>query len=276
MGSEYDDRRPAPEAPSLARVWDALQGGKDNRVPDRAEAARLEQAVCLSELVAANADFRRRALEHLAGPGRVTQFIDCGPGFPNPASASTILHQFAPEARVLYADNDPLVLAHCRALLEADDRVRVVDADIFDPKAVLHDDAVRTFFDWTAPIALIHTATLPHYPDDRRPVDVMRGYVEALPAGSYTVVSHFATPDQDSLRRMAGIAEAALVDGPIGSGWFRTLDQIAALFPDQELLDPGLVPCDDWRPTDDTDEHGASIRRCLVAAIGRIARPATK
>ncbi|WP_427891457.1 SAM-dependent methyltransferase [Kribbella sp. GL6] len=269
MGSEYDDGRPVPEAPSLARVWDALQGGKDNRVVDRAEAARLEQAVCLSELVAANADFRRRALAHLAGPRRVTQFIDCDPGFPNPASASTILHRFAPQAKVLYADNDPLVLAHCRALLEADSRVRVVDADIFDPKAVLHDDAVRTFFDWSAPIALLHTATLPHYPGDRGPAAVMRGYVEALPAGSYTVVSHFAMPEQDSLRRMATIAETALTDGPIGTGWFRPLDQIATLFPDQDLLDPGLVPCDAWHPAEDAPEHGASIRQCLVGAIGR-------
>ncbi|HZX04360.1 SAM-dependent methyltransferase [Kribbella sp.] len=270
MGSERDDdARPAPEEPTLTRVWDALSRGKDNLTPDRHLAERMERLTCMSSLVAANADFRRRTLSRLAGPGQITQFLDCGPGLPNPTSTSTIVHQIASHARILYVDNDPMVLTHTRALL-AGSTVDVIEADIFDPKAVLNDDTVRNFFDWSRPVALLHTATLPHCPDDRGPVEVMRGYVDALPPGSYTVISHFAVPEQDSLRELASTAQTAFVDSPIGTGWFRPIDQIAALFPAQTLLEPGLVPCDDWRPTPSTTPDHASIRRCLVGAVGRV------
>ncbi|WP_427889182.1 SAM-dependent methyltransferase [Kribbella sp. GL6] len=270
MGSKNDDMG-GRETPSLARVWDALSGGKDNFAADRLLAEQLEKVGHFSELVAANADFRRRTLQWLAGPGKIAQFLMCGPGLPNSASASTVVHQIGLQARVLYVDNDPMVLTHTRALLETDRRVQVLDADIFDPKTVLNDQVTKSFLDWSEPIALIHTATLPHCPDDSGPLEVLRGYVDALPLGSYTVISHFAVPDQPSLAEMAHSAERILVDGPIGTGWFRSYDEIATYFPDQELLEPGLVPCDDWRPDDpDLSEGAASIRRCIIGGVGRV------
>ena len=254
---------------SIARVYDAFLGGKDNFEVDR-EVLRGVQAAApqAQDLAWSNRNFLIRACRFLAGQAGITQYLDCGSGLPTAENTHQVVQRIQPEAKVLYIDNDPVVLAHGRALLEENENTRFVSADIFDPDAVLSLSEVNDFLDFSRPIAVIQNGTLHHYIGDDGP-QIMQKYVDAVVPGSYTVIAHFFDPETPEHSQIARMMEEKFVHSPMGSGVFRTRKQLLELFPGQELVPPGLVLCDDWWPDGPRVKPLNQVEECIAGGVGR-------
>lgn len=254
---------------SIARVYDAALNGKDNFEIDR-EVLRQVATVApqVNDLAWSNRNFLIRACRFLAEHAEITQYLDCGSGLPTAENTHQVVQRLQPTAKVLYVDNDPVVLAHGRALLEENDQTLFISADIFDPKRVLENREAQEFLDWSQPIALIQAGTLHHYLGDDAP-QIMKTYVDALATGSYTVISHFLDPETETHSQIARQMEYRFTHSPMGSGVFRTWDQLRPMFPGQELVDPGLVLCDDWWPDGPRVKPLNQVQECIAGAVGR-------
>jgi SAM-dependent methyltransferase len=254
---------------SIARVYDAFLGGKDNFEIDR-EVLRQVATVApqVTDLAWSNRNFLVRACRFLAGQAGITQYLDCGSGLPTAENTHQIVQRLQPDAKVLYIDNDPVVLAHGRALLEENENTLFVSADIFDPDEVLAVPEVREFLDFSQPIALIQNGTLHHYLGDDSP-ELMQKYIDALAPGSYVVISHFLDPETPEHAKTARALEERFTHSPMGSGLFRTHEQIEAMFNDLELVTPGLVLCDEWWPDGPRVTPLSQIEECIAGGIGR-------
>jgi SAM-dependent methyltransferase len=254
---------------SIARVYDAALNGKDNYEIDR-EVLRQVASVApqVNDLAWSNRNFLVRACRFLAGQAGITQYLDCGSGLPTAENTHQVVQRLQPEAKVLYIDNDPVVLAHGRALLEENDNTLFLSADIFEPDEVLGLPEVREFLDFSRPIALIQNGTLHHYIGDDGPA-IMQKYVDALAPGSYTVIAHFYDPQTPEHSEVARKMEEKFVHSPMGSGKFRTRDEILAMFPGQELVPPGLVLCDDWWPDGPRVKPLNQVEECIAGGVGR-------
>lgn len=257
--------------PSIARVYDGFLNGSDHYEVDR-EVVRsvLETAPEAADLAVENRRFLIRACRYLAGQAGITQFLDCGSGLPTAENTHTVVQRMNPESRVVYVDNDPLVLAHSRALLEQNDSAVIVSGDIFDPETLLRDQAVRSQLDWNSPIALLHMGTLHHYNGEHaRPrQDIMRSYIDALPPGSYVAISHFLDPEDEN-SATARKMEDVFLHSMMGSGTFSTTAELERLFNGLELIEPGLVPCVDWRPEGLPLKPLNVAQRCIAGGIAR-------
>jgi SAM-dependent methyltransferase len=254
---------------SIARVYDAALNGKDNYEIDR-EVLRQVASVApqVNDLAWSNRNFLIRACRFLAGQAGITQYLDCGSGLPTAENTHQVVQRLQPEAKVLYIDNDPVVLAHGRALLEENDNTLFLSADIFEPDEVLGLPEVREFLDFSQPIALIQNGTLHHYIGNDGPA-IMQKYVDALVPGSYTVIAHFYDPQTPEHSEIARKMEEKFVHSPMGSGRFRTRDEILAMFPGQELVPPGLVLCDDWWPDGPRVKPLNQVEECIAGGVGR-------
>ena len=254
---------------SIARVYDAALNGKDNFEIDR-EVLRQVATVApqVNDLAWSNRNFLIRACRFLAGQAGITQYLDCGSGLPTAENTHQVVQRFQPEAKVLYIDNDPVVLAHGRALLEENENTLFVSADIFDPDDVLSLSEVNDFLDFSQPIALIHNGTLHHYVGNDGP-QIMKKYVDAVVPGSYTVIAHFYDPETPDHSAVARAMEEKFTHSPMGSGVFRTREQLLEFFPDQELVPPGLVLCDDWWPDGPRVKPLNQVEECIAGAVGR-------
>ncbi|TCC03625.1 SAM-dependent methyltransferase [Kribbella soli] len=254
---------------SIARVYDAFLGGKDNFEVDR-EVLRGVQAAApqAQDLAWSNRNFLIRACRFLAGQAGITQYLDCGSGLPTAENTHQVVQRIQPEAKVLYIDNDPVVLAHGRALLEENENTLFVSADIFDPDEVLSKPEVREFLDFNEPIAVVQNGTLHHYIGTEG-AQIMQKYVDAVVPGSYTVVSHFFNPETPEHSEVARKMEEKFIHSPMGSGRFRTRKELMEFFPDQELVAPGLVLCDDWWPDGPRLKPLNQVEECIVGAVGR-------
>jgi SAM-dependent methyltransferase len=254
---------------SIARVYDAALNGKDNFEVDR-EVLRQVAAVApqVNDLAWSNRNFLIRACRFLAGQAGITQYLDCGSGLPTAENTHQVVQRLQPEAKVLYVDNDPVVLAHGRALLEENENTRFVSADIFDPETTLARVKDENFLDFDQPIALIQNGTLHHYIGDDG-ARIMQTYVDALAPGSYTVIAHFYDPETPEHSEVARKMEEKFVHSPMGSGMFRTRKQLMEFFPDQELVTPGLVLCDDWWPDGPRVKPLNQVEECIVGGVGR-------
>src|SRR5215207_731056 len=254
---------------SIARVYDAALNGKDNFEIDR-EVLRQVATVApqVNDLAWSNRNFLIRACRFLAGQAGITQYLDCGSGLPTAENTHQVVQRLQPTAKVLYVDNDPVVLAHGRALLEENDRTLFISADIFRPEEVLGNEEVREFLDFGKPIALIHNGTLHHYLGDDGP-GIIKKYTDAMVPGSYTVIAHFFDPQTPDHSKIARAMEQKFNHSLMGSGAFRTYDQIKAMFGDQELVEPGLVRCDDWWPDGPRVKPLNQVEECIAGAVGR-------
>jgi SAM-dependent methyltransferase len=254
---------------SIARVYDAFLGGKDNFEIDR-EVLRQVATVApeVTDLAWSNRNFLVRACRFLAGQAGITQYLDCGSGLPTAENTHQIVQRLQPDARVLYVDNDPVVLAHGRALLEENDKTLFVSADIFKPDEILDHPQVREFLDFSKPIALIQNGTLHHYLGDDAP-DLVKRYADALVPDSYVVISHFLDPETPEHSKTARALEERFTHSPMGSGLFRTYPEIRAMFGDLELVEPGLVLCDEWWPDGPRVKPLSQIEECIAGGIGR-------
>ncbi|WP_329484639.1 SAM-dependent methyltransferase [Kribbella sp. NBC_01484] len=254
---------------SIARVYDAALNGKDNFEIDR-EVLRQVATVApqVNDLAWSNRNFLIRACRFLASQAGITQYLDCGSGLPTAENTHQVVQRLLPEAKVLYIDNDPVVLAHGRALLEENENTRFVSADIFDPDDVLSLSEVNDFLDFSQPIALIQNGTLHHYIGNDGP-QIMQKYVDAVVPGSYTVIAHFFDPETPEHSQVARMMEEKFVHSPMKSGVFRTRKQLLELFPDQELVPPGLVLCDDWWPDGPRVKPLNQVEECIAGGVGR-------
>lgn len=246
--------------PSIARVYDYLLGGKDNFSADRAVGDvfvdRFPGAVAIAR---DNRLCLTRAVRYIASELGIDQFLDLGSGLPTADNVHQVARRVNPAARVVYADIDPVVLSHGRALLEKDDQTAVVEADIRDPEALLASPEVRKLLDFTQPVAVIASAVLHHLTDDEDPQAVIDTVKAALPPGSALFVSHFRTLNDPESAAMEQVLQEAF-----GRGNWRTDEQIGAYFAGLRLIDPGLVPCALWHP--DADGVGLTGYQRLIAA----------
>ncbi|MBV9013141.1 MAG: SAM-dependent methyltransferase [Pseudonocardiales bacterium] len=254
----------------IARVYDAFLNGKDNYEIDREVLRRVQQVSPEAmRLGRDNRDFLIRVTRFIASQTGITQFIDCGSGLPTAENTHQVAQRIQPDARVVYIDNDPVVLAHGRALIEENDQTHFSAADIFQPDRVINDKIVRRYFDFSQPIALFQLGTLHHYDGERSPQSIMAEYIDALPSGSYVAISHFFDPETDpELSQLARKAEQAFLHSPMGTGRFRTRAEIEGMFPGLELVEPGLVRCVDWWPDGPHLKPLDPIQYCIAGAVG--------
>jgi hypothetical protein len=257
--------------PNPARIYDYFLGGKDNFPADREVA---EQVVAIApvarDIVEDNRAFLRRAVRLLAGEAGIRQFIDLGSGLPTQGNVHEIAQAVAPDARVVYVDNDAMVVTHSRALL-AGDNTAAIEADLRDPDSVMRHPEVRELIDFDQPIALLLMAILHFVPDDEDPYGIVARFRDALPAGSYLALSHGtrdipARPDMSpeamaemgaKVERLYQLTTASLVT--------RTHAQVERFFDGFDLLDPGLVEIQLWRP----DEADALLPGGFYGGVGR-------
>jgi hypothetical protein len=263
-----------PTRPSIARVYGGFLGGKDLYDVDRQIMAKINDAVPEAvDIARGNRGFLNRACRFLVQT-EIDQFLDCGSGLPTAENTHQIVQRFNDEARVVYVDNDPVVMAHGRALLEDNFRVRMVEADIFRPSSVLENEVIRAHLDFSLPLVLLQVGTMHHVEGDHAPA-IMREYVDALPSGSYEVFSHFFDPEVPELSAIARRIENVLVNGPMGAGRFRTRTEILEMLGGLELIKPnaptppGLAVCDEWWPDGPRLTPLSDAARCIVGAVGR-------
>jgi SAM-dependent methyltransferase len=264
-----------PNRPSIARVYGGFLGGKDVYEVDRQVMHKINAVVPEAvDIARGNRGFLNRACRFLAVQAGIDQYLDCGSGLPAAENTHEIVQRTNDEARVVYVDNDPVVLAHGRALLESNDNVHMVSADIFTPSEVLENEVVRRNLDFARPMVLLQVGTLHHLEGDAGPA-VMRQYVDALAPGSYVVFSHFFDPEVPELTEIAKRIENILVNGPMGAGRFRTRPEILEMLDGLELIkpnalaEPGLAPCDEWWPDGPRLQSLSKAARCIVAAVGK-------
>ncbi|GII59054.1 SAM-dependent methyltransferase [Planotetraspora thailandica] len=236
--------------PSISRVYDFMLGGKDNFAVDRqvAEMA-LQIAPDAPAAARSNRDFLKRVVRYLTKEAGIRQFLDIGSGLPTQGNVHEIAQEITPEARTVYADIDPIVLAHGRAILAKDEQTTVIEADIRDPGSILDHPEVRRLIDFREPVGLLLFAIVHHLNDDENPGGTVARFRDAVPSGSHLAISHFHNPGErhPEVAEQAAAAER-LFNENLGTGRWRTHDEITAYFGDLELVEPGLVPLAEWRP----------------------------
>ncbi|MEU4810589.1 SAM-dependent methyltransferase [Nocardia fluminea] len=253
---------------SIARVYDAALNGKDNYDVDRQVLDQVRTvAPQVNDLAWANRDFLIRACRFLARAG-IDQFLDLGSGLPTAENTHQVVQRVNPQSKVVYVDNDPSVLVHAQALLASNSRTRIAEADIFRPLEVLGNDTVRRELDFTRPLALFHIGTLHHYLGDDGPA-LMQTYIDALPSGSFVAIAHFHDPETAEHTELARKMEEKFIHSPMGSGRFRTRDEIQAMFGTLDMVEPGLVRCDDWWSDGPHLTPLSDVRNCIVGGVGR-------
>jgi hypothetical protein len=260
-----------PTKPNIARVYDFQLGGKDNYAIDR-EVGRqiLELAPDAPAIALSNRAFLRRAVRYMIADAGIRQFVDIGSGLPTQGNVHEVAQNAHPSTRVVYVDNDPVVLVHARALLDTSDATKVIQADLRRPADILGEPALRGFIDFEKPVGLLLIAILHHVNDDEGPADITAQLCEALVPGSHLAISHFHNPGS-AMPEEAALAAASekLMIEKFGAGRFRTSTEIRRFFGDLELLDPGVVPLPLWRPDADEPPKLVSADHRLVGGVAR-------
>lgn len=238
--ADIDTSKPHP-----ARMYDAYLGGKDNYAADR-EAVRqvLRAAPEVRETARANRTFLQRAVRFLVGEAGMRQIIDVGTGIPAAGNVHQVAAGIAPETRVVYVDNDPIVHVHANALLTGHGNTRIVLADLREPGKILAHPKVHELIDFSQPVALLLVAILHFITDEENPGQIVATLRDGLPPGSYLALSH-GTGD---FRPEAATAAAAVYAQATSTATLRSHQQVAALFDGFDLVEPGLVQVPLWRP----------------------------
>jgi SAM-dependent methyltransferase len=254
------------DVPQSARVYDYWLGGRDNFPADRALGdAIAEQVPTIRTMVRGQRAFLGRAVRWLAGEAGIRQFLDIGTGIPTTGNVHEVAQAVAPESRVLYVDNDPIVLAHTRTLALGSHAgtVAFILADLRQPEAILADPALARTLDLGRPVGLVLVGIMHHLRDADDPRRILATLLDALAPGSYLVLSQ-TTPDFDP-EAMAGLAAVSERGGIPNVP--RTLAETEPFFAGLELVEPGLVPLAAWRPDPAAGQDPHS-----VYAYGGVAR----
>lgn len=238
-----------PSAPSIARVYDYVLGGTHHYESDRRAAKSMIDALPETPMLARNNRlFLRRAVSYLVADAGIRQIIDIGSGLPTAGNVHEIAHDVDPSVRVVYVDNDPLVLAYGRALLAANPNTTMIVADLRQPDSIFGDVTTREYIDLTEPFAVLTASILHHLTDDENPEGVATALKDRLPSGGYLLSANFLSGDDPRAPRI----ERALLDGGLGTGRFRTREEQLRYFDGLELVDPGFGYANDWRPDGET------------------------
>ena len=255
--------------PHTARIYDYFLGGKNHFAADREMAAQLtEDRPAVAVGAREQRAFLGRVVRYLTAEAGVRQFLDIGTGLPTVNNVHDVAQAVAPESRVVYVDNDPLVLAHARALLTSapEGRTAYVSADLRDPEKILSERATRETLDFTEPIALILVGILHFIPDEAKPGEIIATLLDALPRGSYLAASHITT-DHDPDNVVA--SERTSRDLGV-SARFRDSAEFARLaFRDLELVPPGVVPVPEWRPDSAPRPQPSAAEVSAHVGVGR-------
>ena len=233
-----------PDIPHGARIWNYWLGGKDNYAADRqiAEAVSAEYPE-MAVYAVKSRQFLNRGVRYLAGEAGIRQFLDVGTGLPTMQNTHEVAQGVAPEARVVYVDNDPLVLAHARALLvntTPEGVTKYVDADYRDPARIV--DQASEILDFTQPVAVMFMGVFGYVPDAAEVRSIISHVMDAVPSGSHLALWD-GTDTSEVVRR------GAQAQADMGSPYeLRTVEEIRRWFAGTELVDPGLVPVTQWRP----------------------------
>ncbi|WP_324787262.1 SAM-dependent methyltransferase [Streptomyces sp. H51] len=253
---EIDTGRPHP-----ARIYDYLLGGKNNyEVDQRAGEALAAAAPEVRIGLRANRAFLQRAVRYVVGSG-VRQILDIGTGLPISPNVHEIAHEVAPDVRVAYVDNDPIVKAHGDALLSGTGSTSIALADLRDPRAVLDHPDVRSVIDFDQPVALLLVAVVHFLTDAEEPDRIVATLCEALPAGSYLVLSHVTGDFADRTAAQAVYTKATATLN------LRPRAEVERFFDGFELVEPGLAQIPFWRP--DTPPPPRSEEIGFYAGVGR-------
>ncbi|MBM2618230.1 SAM-dependent methyltransferase [Actinoplanes sp. LDG1-06] len=252
-----------------ARRYNYWLGGKDNFAVDR-ESGDLIAANFPTIRVTAveNRGFLRRAVEFLAGEAGIRQFLDVGTGLPTADNTHEVAQRLAPDSRIVYVDNDPMVLVHARALLTStpEGRTAYLEADLREPGRILADDTLRDVLDLDQPVAVMLIAVLHFVRETEVAVSIVRTLLDALPSGSYVVISNatgdFADPETKA--RFDALMAAGKLDA-----FVRTADEVRELVDGLEILEPGVVPVSDWRADGESQPRPKPSE---VAVYGVVAR----
>jgi SAM-dependent methyltransferase len=237
--------------PTAARMYDYYLGGKDNFAADRAAVAELDKVVPSTRALAVNnRQFLQRAVRVLAAEHGIRQFLDHGSGLPTQNNVHHVAQKIDPDSRVVYVDNDPVVLAHGRALLVEDDRTTVIQADLRDTETIFSHPDTRRLIDFSQPVAVLFNSVFHCIPDSETdgPPAVVRRVSEHLVPGSFLVMCQLVSEDpaiRDSVTKF--------MDEATQGHWGRVRQEqdVAGWFEGMDILEPGLVEVSEWQPDDE-------------------------
>jgi len=259
--------------PNVARIYEYILGGKDNFAADRAAGQQLLAAQPdIAGVVRDNRLFIGRVVRFLAGEAGIRQFLDLGAGLPTQDSVHEMAQAIAPDARVVYIDNDPVACSHGQALLGPRDRVGFALGDLRRPAEILRHPEVLARLDFTQPVGVLCACALHFVPDEEKPHEIIAAYRDALTPGSYLAITHGSTaetPEDDpdglveSVRSVYQNASAQLHVRPV--------KEIGRFFDGFEILDPGVVWMASWRP--DPGTRPAGRPNSLFGGVGRKPAP---
>jgi len=263
----FGEQEQAPKldtgVPQTARVWNYWLGGKDNFAADREVGDQVQAAFPkIVENARACRAFLVRAVRYLAGEAGIRQFLDVGTGLPTANNTHEVAQSIAPDSRIVYVDNDPLVLVHARALLTSSPEgvTDYVDADLREPESIV-EQAARSL-DFTKPIALMLMGILGHIQDDDEAQSIVQRLVSALPSGSY-LTSYDGSDTSEAVREAARVWN--LTANP--TYHLRSPEQIARRFDGLEIVEPGIVSVPLWRPDPSEGEPVAGVDQ--YGGVGR-------
>jgi hypothetical protein len=232
--------------PHSARIWNYWLGGKDNYAVDREAGDQYKEIFPGIAVVARTSrGFLTRAVRYLAGEAGIRQFLDIGTGLPTANNTHQVAQEVAPESKIVYVDNDPLVLAHARALLTSspEGATEYLDADIRDPAAIL--DTAAGLLDFTQPIALMLMGIMGHFTDEEA-YPITSRLIAGLPSGSYFALYDGASTNEAFNEAQEGYNQSGAVPYHL-----RSPEQFARYFEGLELVEPGVGPVPHWRPDPD-------------------------
>jgi hypothetical protein len=253
-----------PDIPSAARVYDYLLGGKDNYPADRAVAeSMIAQLPNVQLAVRWNRAFLRRVVRYLMDEAGIRQIIDVGAGLPTVGNTHEIAQDADPEARVVYVDHDPVVLAHARSMLHNVPRTAIIGRDLTEPERILADPTLGELIDFGQPAALLFLSILHFVADSDDPPGLIARLLAPFPAGSHVAISH-ATPDEvPAVKDVERVFDEATEQAHV-----RSRSQVARLVDGLEIIEPGLVWPPEWRPDpgEPVPANAAESYYCVVVA----------
>ena len=256
IGSDREIPKINTSVPHPARVYDYFLGGKDNFEADRVAAEAANNAFPrTAESARAARAFLRRVVRFLAAEAGIRQFLDIGTGLPSGESVHQVAQSTAPEARIVYVDNDPIVLLHAQALLTSspEGAVAYLDADLRDPEKIL-GEAAKTL-DFGQPMAVLLLGILHNIGDQHDPYGIVRRLVQAMPGGSYLAICHLTAEIYPELAEWAQALNERQLDAPVV---LRDHAQVTSFFEGLELLEPGVVQLSKWRPRSEVESAAAA------------------
>jgi SAM-dependent methyltransferase len=254
--------------PSVSRMYDYYLGGSHNFEVDREAAQRAIQAwPGLPKLVQGNRAFMRRAIRYATGEG-ISQFLDIGSGIPTFGSSHEIAQAADPAARVVYVDNDPVAVAHSRAVLDGNDRAEIVSADFRSPQDIIGTLLADKPLDLNAPVALLLVAVLHFVEDKDDPWGILAELRDALAPGSLLVLSHISAQEAQGPGRDGGAGLRGVYEHTGSPLLMRSRTEIARFFDGFEMVSPGLATLPRWRPDDETETEDPVLLSGYVG-VGR-------